>query len=421
VDRALCEERELGRAIGEERELGRAIGEERELASSSDRKIAVQIGTMIETRVRSRSISKLPALALGALIVALGGGEAAAKPGTHPVVVSTWDTRASNVLLQYRKGFLDGGSFNSFSYNANFSATSGKLGAQFGIHYVNYDEPGDAPKQHGLAGSATAVFNFPIGARYDNGLSKLGIGLYFGSAPTALISGERNYLSIPFLFGFGVPVTPHKLVTITPWLEFSPGVNLDTVIHDYSFEGENYEDYINEDGEIELTQDDVERVLSDSVDLDVSVSAGARAGLDLALHASDLVDFTANLTLSSVGTAFRGERVIYLGGGLVWRWDDIVPAVLPPEKRLLDESCDDIETRFRSCPNRGRWRAPEDLENTPPRAPAAPALTPEPAQPPLAPPAPPPPPPAPTPTPTQAPPPPPPPAPPAAGPAPSTP
>jgi hypothetical protein len=374
----------------------------------------------METRVRSRSFSKLPALALGALILALGA-EAAAKPGTHPVVVSTWDTRASNVLLQYRKGFLDDGSFNSFTYNANFSATSGKLGAQFGIHYVNYDEPGDAPKQHGLSGSATAVFNFPVGERYDNGLSRLGIGLYFGSAPTALISGERNYLSIPFLFGFGVPVTPHKRFTITPWLELSPGVNLDTVIHDYSFENENYEDYLNEDGEIELTRDDVERVLSDSVDLDVSVSAGARAGVDFALHASDLVDFTANLTLSSVGTAFKGERVIYVGGGLVWRWDDIVPAVLPPEKRLQHESCDDIETRFRSCPNRTRWKAPEELENTPPVA-APPAPLP-PAPPPVS--APPPPPPA-----TEAPPPPAPPAapgplapesPPAGAPAPATP
>src|SRR5688572_33252436 len=27
---------------------------------------------------------------------------ASAKPGTHPVTVSTWDTRASSVLLQYR-------------------------------------------------------------------------------------------------------------------------------------------------------------------------------------------------------------------------------------------------------------------------------------------------------------------------------
>jgi len=346
---------------------------------------------MIVTRVRSRSFSKLPALALGVLGFSYAG-EAAAKPGTHPVVVSTWDTRASNVLLQYRRGFLDDGSFNTFTYNANFSATSGKLGAQFGIHYLNYDEPGDAPKQHGLSGSATAVFNFPIGPRYDNGLSRVGIGLYFGSAPTALISGERNYLSIPFVLGFGVPVTPHKLVTLTPWFEISPGVNLDTLIHDYSFENENYEDYINEDGEIELTQDDVERVLEDSVELDVSVSAGARAGLDFALHASDVVDFTANFTLSSVGTAFKGERVIYVGGGLVFRWDDIVPAVLPPEKRLLNESCEDIEARFRSCPNRSRWRAPEDLENAPPPPPAVTEPTP---LPPVAPPAPLPPPPPP--------------------------
>ena len=38
--------------------------------------------------------------------------------------------------------------------------------------------------------------------------------------------------------------------------------------------------------------------------------------------------------------------MFYLGGGFIWRWDDIVPAVLPAEKRLLHESCDDVEARF---------------------------------------------------------------------------
>jgi hypothetical protein len=323
-------------------------------------------------------------------MLAFGGGvlaqcpDAQAKPGTHPITVSTWDTRASSVLLQYRHGFLEDGGFNIFSYNANFSSTSGKLSAQFGIHYLNYDEPGDDPKQHGLSGSATAVFNFPVAPRYDNGLAKLGIAFYVGSVPTALISGERNYLSIPFVLGFGVPITPARAITITPWFEMSPGVNLDTVIKDFSFENENPQDYINlETNTIELEQEDIERILNESVELDFSFKAGARAGIDLALHASDKVDFTANATLSSVGTAFSGTQVIYVGGGLVFRWDDIVPAVLPPEKRLLNESCEDIEARFRSCPNRQRWKSPEEIEAAPAPAPAlAPPPAPEPVLPP---------------------------------------
>ena len=338
---------------------------------------------MIETSVLSRPIRHASVAALLGVLVLAVSREAEAMPGTHPIAVSSWDTRASNVLLQYRHGFLGDGGFNLFSYNANFSATSGKLSAQFGIHYLNYDEPGDSPKQHGMAGTAIAVFNFPLTPRYDNGLARTGLGLYFGSAPTALISGERNYLSIPFVIGAGVPITPHKVVTITPWLEFSPGVNLDTVIEDFSFENEDPEDYINlETNTIELDQADIERVLSESVELDLSFGIGARAGLDVALHASDSVDFNVNATLSSVGTAFSGTTVVYLGGGFVVRWDDIVPAVLPPEKRLLNESCDDIETRFRTCPNRTRWKTPEEIQV----APAAPLpsvpLPPLPPQPP---------------------------------------
>jgi hypothetical protein len=346
---------------------------------------------MIEISVLSRSIRHASVAGLLGIAILGTSREVEAKPGTHPIVVSTWDTRASSVLLQYRHGFLDDGGFNIFSYNANFSATSGKLSAQFGVHYLNYDEPGDSPKQHGLAGTANAVFNFPVAPRYDNGLARVGIALYFGSAPTALISGERNYLSIPFLLGAGVPVTPHKAITITPWFEFSPGVNLDTVINDFSFENEDPEDYINlETNTIELDQADIERVLSESVELDVSFGIGARAGLDLALHASDRVDFNVNASLSSVGTAFTGTSVVYVGGGLVFRWDDIVPAVLPPEKRLLSENCDDIEARFRSCPNRARWKTPEEIETTPPPASPPAPLAPSPA--PLAPsPAPPPP------------------------------
>jgi len=83
----------------------------------------------------------------------------------------------------------------------------------------------------------------------------------------------------------------------------------------------------------------------------------------------------------------------------VFRWDDVVPAVLPPEKRLLNESCDDVETRFRSCPNRQRWKSPEELQVAPPPpaavpplpppepAPALPPPTVQPAEPPPAPPA----------------------------------
>lgn len=330
------------------------------------------------TRASSRTsrATRFTAALLPLATLLLDAELASARPGTHPIVVSTWDSRASSVVLQYKRGLLDGGGFDTVSYNANFTSTSGKLSSQFGLHYLNFSEGEREPTLHGLSATATALFVLPVTARFENGLPRAAIGFYVGSAPTALVSGELNYLSVPFVLGLGVPVSPAKAVTITPWFELSPGVNLDTVIHPYRLQNIDPNDYVNlETGEVHLTEDEVRRVLEDSVELDVSASVGARAGLDIALHVSDYFDVAVNASLSSVGTAFAGKRVAYLGGGFVWRWDEIVPAVLPAEKRLLHESCDDIEARFRSCPNARRWRSPEERETPAEPVPAAPPTT----------------------------------------------
>src|SRR5690606_16236730 len=166
--------------------------------------------------------------------------------------------------------------------------------------------------------------------------------------PTALVSGERNYLSIPLVFGLGVPLSPTKAITITPWGELSPGVNLDTTIRPFRFEDQDPSSFVDPTtGEITLDESDIERVLADSVELEMSAGVGARAGLDFALHLSDAVDIGLNATLSSVGTAFAGARVIYVGGGLIFRWDD-------------------IGQRFRRCPNRRLWKSPEEISAEPP-------------------------------------------------------
>lgn len=316
-----------------------------------------------------RRTSLAAVLGLAAFVAARAGE---ARPGTHPVVVSTWDARASSVLLQYRHGFLSDGSLDAINYNANFSSTSGKLSAQFGFHYQNLVE-GDEAALHGLTGSGTAVFNLPLTRRFDNGLAMVALGLYVGSAPTILISGSRNFLSVPFLFGVGVPVTPVKALSITPWFELSPGVNLDTVIKSFEFVPEDLTDFIDPvTGEVNLTEDDVQRIVTDAVELETSVTAGARAGLDLALHVSDSFDIAANATISSLGSAFKGTTVTYLGGGFTWRWDHIVPAVLPAERRLLHENCADIEARYKLCPKSQPVAPPPAPLEHPPLAPLHP-------------------------------------------------
>jgi hypothetical protein len=298
----------------------------------------------------------------GALAAGLAATEQAnARPGTHPLVVSTWDARASSVVVGYRHGSFSGGNLDVVSYHANFSSTSGKLSSQFGLYYLALSEAGNAT-QRGAAGSATAVFNLPVTRRFDNGLPIAAIDFYVGSAPTAIVSGERNYLTLPLVLGFGVPVTPVKALSITPWFELSPSFNLDTVVHPFAFSAEDAAKYVDlKTGQINLSASAVEEVVSKSVTLETSAGVGARGGLDVNLHVSDYVDLAANASLSSIGTAFSGTRVLYLGAAFVWRWDDIVPAVLPAEKRLINESCEDVELRFRSCPNARKWRSPEEL------------------------------------------------------------
>jgi hypothetical protein len=327
----------------------------------------------------ARALRALPAFAWLTAITP----EAVARPGTHPIVVSTWDARASSVVLGYRHGSFDGGGLNELSYHANFSSTGGKLSSQFGLYYLNLSSDGSDPTAHGLSGSATAVFNLPVARRFNNGLPLAAIDFYLGSAPTALVSGERNYLTLPLVIGFGVPLTPAKAITITPWFELSPSVNLDTEIHEFHLTPEDATKYVTvtqnpttgrPDVTVNFNASDVESLIGESVDLKTSAAVGARAGLDLALHVSDYFDLGLNATLSSFGSAFSGTRVLYLGGGFIWRWDDIVPAVLPAENRLLHESCDDVEARFRSCPNSRKWRSPEDIERLYGSKPGAPAM-----------------------------------------------
>ncbi len=274
-----------------------------------------------------------------------------ALAGTHPIVVSSWDARASSVSLEYRHGFLKDGGFNDVAYNASFSSTNGKLSAQFGLHYVSFKGNADNPTAHGLAGTATALFVLPLTRRFNNGLPITALAFHVGAAPTALVSGSLNYTTIPLVLGVGVPLTPVKVVTFTPWFELSPSVNLDTEITPYQIQPGDLPPFDPNNPNITLDEEDVEKIVSQSVKLKTNVKAGARGGLDVALHVSDAVDFAANIAISSAGPAFSGPTVTYLGGGIVWRWDDIVPSVLPADRRLLFENCNAIETRFRSCPS----------------------------------------------------------------------
>ncbi len=301
------------------------------------------------------------------------GQTARALPGTHAPAVSSYDTRASSVVLAYRHGSSDAGAFNTVSYNANFSSSTGRLSAQFGLHYVNFGSKINDSTAHGVGASGVALFLFPVAGRYPDGTPKVAVSFDVGAVPTAYVSGQRNYLTMPLVLGFAVPMSPHPAITFVPWFEAAPSANLDTVFKRAAITL-GQED-VNIDivaGTASLNQNAVEAAVRKGVSVDLSFAVPMRAGLDADIHLSDSADFDVHSAFTTLGGGFRGTSVLTLGAGLTFRWDDIVPAVLPVERRLERESCDAVEGRFRSCPSSTRWLSPEQRAR--PQAPNPPLV-----------------------------------------------
>jgi len=321
-------------------------------------------------------LASLPALVL------LLGSPAHALPGTHAPAISTYDTRASSVVLAYRHTSSDAGPLNTFSYNANFSNTTGILSAQFGIHYVNFDAKANDSTAHGVGASGVALFVLPVAARWDDGVPKAAIAFDVGSVPTVYVSGQRQYVTLPLVFGFGIPLSPHRAITLTPWFEASISANLDTIFKstDITVDPDAVTTKVNPDGTINVSLKDgaVEAAVKKGVSIDSGFYVPMRAGLEADIHVSQTVDFNLYSSIASLGGAFGGASAFTLGAGLTFRWDSIVPAVLPVERRLEHEDCDAVAARFRSCPGAKQWLAPEKQSNETKAAPAAPAATPAP-------------------------------------------
>lgn len=282
-----------------------------------------------------------------------------ARAGTHAAPVSTWDTRASTVVGAFRYGFVDGGQTMQASYYANFTSTSGNLSAQFGLHYVNYQDPlpddrtGMKPLlAHGMSGTAIALLSVPVAERYENGIPKAAFAFYAGGAPTALVAGEFNFITIPLTLGLGVPWTPHPAITFAPWYEMAPSVNLDSQfipIEDPSSLVGLIDTSDPNNPTITLGPEQIAQILAQGVELTVGARINMRAGLHTAVHLSQAVDLNLTADVGSFDSAFTGPLVVGLGAALVFRWDDVVPAVLPPSKRLESVDCESVKYRYNQC------------------------------------------------------------------------
>jgi hypothetical protein len=293
------------------------------------------------------------ALCTFAAVSLLGARFAAAKPGTHPVAVSTWDTRASSIGLGGIAGLREDGSSTQISYWATFTSTSGLLSSQFGAHYVGMRE-GDR-RFYGVSGSATAVLQWSLVSRWDNGLPRVGLGASLGSAPTALIGGDVNYFTLPLSIGLALPMSPAESITIAPWGEVSPSLNIDTEFRPVVV---NLTDYIGlvdpATGTVELDAQTAATIFDDSVSLDLGGGFAARGGLNIDVHFGERTSIDVRGGVSTVGDLADSDLIFLVGGSFIWRWDRIVPAVLPAWRRLQNEDCADIAERHQACLSRGQ-------------------------------------------------------------------
>jgi hypothetical protein len=209
------------------------------------------------------------------------------------------------------------GSMSRVSYNANFSSTNGVLSAQFGVHYLSYRDEDVGPLARGFSAGGVALISIPLAERFKNGVPRSNFGFYVGGVPTALFSGQLNFISVPLVLGIGLPLSPAPWLTIAPWLEISPGFNFDTEIKEISTASA-----IQSAMDGTLTRAEVEGLVEEGLEIKRENSVGKRAGLAVAIHLGERADIALNLTMGQ-GHGSAAE----LGAGLVVRWDDIVPGV----------------------------------------------------------------------------------------------
>jgi hypothetical protein len=255
---------------------------------------------------------------------ALGAAPAFALPNTHAPAISTWDARASSVVLGYAHSLGGAGDFTRLSYNANFSSSTGLLSAQFGVHYLTYRDHDDSVLAHGFSAGGVALFNFPIGERFANGVPRSSFDFYVGGVPTALFSGQLNFISVPLVLGVGIPFSPAPWFSIQPWAELSPGLNFDTRIQEVSTT-----DAVQAAMDGTLTRSEVEDLVDQGLKITEETSLGRRAGVAFTGHLGERVDLNVDFAL---GAQRHGSAS--LGAALVVRWDAlVVGGKTPPEEQ----------------------------------------------------------------------------------------
>jgi len=289
-------------------------------------------------------------------VVCLLSASAFARTGTQAPVVASFDPRASHVVANSLfAGTKGGGVLDFWGGSGGFSSSSGLVSIDFGLYALHYRESRNEKNEDGVSTTAAGLVSLPLSRRFASGVPELALSLYFGFAPSALLGGVSSSLALPAVIGIG-PSFSEERVTLTPWVEGVPTLNIDPKIRRDAFSG----NLVGSPAAQNLSDAQIAAAADRAVTHETTFGMGLRYGFTAEMRLSDEVDWNLVIAGSFLGAAFASPAMIEGGTGITWRWDHVARAVLPPEERLTGESCDAVEARFAACPLYGRLVSERD-------------------------------------------------------------
>lgn len=236
---------------------------------------------------------------------------AQARPAMLPDSTVITDTRASSVGLDGTAVFAPAGTGWHGTYLTTFTSTSSEVTANFGLHYLNFADTQEGTF-HGVAASSMTKFSVSLAERFDNGVPRAQLQISPGIVPMAMVGPRSVEVDLPALLRVGVVVSPTPWFSLVPWVEGGFDLHFRGAVSEVFFDDPDVEELL-----------DVDEMLS----YELKFYSIFRSGLVANFHVGRF-DFRLHGGFITPTVDHPGV-VGQVGASLIFRWDKVVPAVLP--------------------------------------------------------------------------------------------
>lgn len=281
----------------------------------------------VSTKQRPRRRPHRPVLScLGGLAALCVAGPTHALVGSHGPSLGTFDERASSLGLLPTVMRAGSRSLDVLTYHTAYSSTTGRISSQFSVHGLRLVEAGGRAG-YGVSAGAVTMVTLPPSRRYDNGVPTSTLRIWTGLVPSGVFGAIYGNIWIPFTLGAAWTASPTPWLSITPWAEIAAGLDAAAEVQETKANLDTAGD------DVVLSEEKVRDILKDAIRWNVGFGFGWRAGVEVAAHFGDRFDFAV-----LAGGARLGNEVGWMARvALIFRWDDIVPGVLPDACRVPRE------------------------------------------------------------------------------------